>query len=490
MTARDAATNDSVYFHLTASLAFEWLNVNPMYAQGIIEDGLDLAEEKQYALGMARMYKEAGNFYWTLSAYDAALENYYKAAPIFEQQGDFVALAIIQNNIGEVFKKQERYEESLNYLLLAQQTSELQVDQRVDLLLLTNLGELYLLTKDIDQAKVYLNAALELSEQTNSLRIKAYVYQYLAKMYAMEKKPDEASEYADMSLSLRREIGDTRGTILSQLMKAEIAMMQQRYFFAQAIIEKALEKTIALGIKDLEMQCHFSLYELSYIMEEYQAAVENYQRYVHMKDSIFTQVKALQIARLRSVSMLEAKEKENEALIEEQQRTKDKIYYQNLMLLLGGATMLVLTVLLSILFSQRRKIERNHRKLGMQKKELEENRDEIKEQAEELMTLNQQLSDLNRTLEEKIAERTRLLEIQNEKLAHYAFINAHKLRAPVASILGLINLKELSKNGELDLIIVEKLKISAEKLDMEIRNIRATLEEEGHLQTELHKESA
>jgi light-regulated signal transduction histidine kinase (bacteriophytochrome) len=39
-----------------------------------------------------------------------------------------------------------------------------------------------------------------------------------------------------------------------------------------------------------------------------------------------------------------------------------------------------------------------------------------------------------------VQERTRELEKKNKALEEYAFINAHKLRSQVASILGLINL--------------------------------------------------
>jgi tetratricopeptide (TPR) repeat protein len=484
--AREVASNDSAYFHITASLAFEWLNVNPLLAQSIIEEGIEKAEIMGYIEGMARMYKEAGNFYWTLSAYDAALENYYKAKDLFEKTNDHTALAILMNNIGEVFKKQGRYEDAQTYLFKAQVINLEHEDPRVTLLILTNLGELSLLKGDLEEGKRLLFQALPLADQSSNMRIKAYAYQYLAKLYALEEKKDLATEYVDKSLSLRAEIGDFRGTILSQILKAEIATLQNRNFFAEAILNKALEKSRSLGIKDLEMHCHEALYRLYYENEEFKTAIENLNRYNFMKDSIFTQVKALQIARLQSVNMLQIREKENEELLEEQKKTKDQIYYQNLLLLSGSVAILIMTFLISLLFIQRKKIERNHQKLSFQKKELEENRDEIKEQAEELITLNQQLSDLNRTLEDKILERTKLLEVQNEKLAHYAFINAHKLRAPVASILGLINVKELSRNGELDLIILENLKLSAEKLDMEIKNIRATLEEEGHI---VHEET-
>ena len=55
----------------------------------------------------------------------------------------------------------------------------------------------------------------------------------------------------------------------------------------------------------------------------------------------------------------------------------------------------------------------------------------IKVQAEEIKHINENLEHL-------VSQRTEELEKKNKVLEEYAFINAHKLRAPVASILGLI----------------------------------------------------
>jgi len=59
--------------------------------------------------------------------------------------------------------------------------------------------------------------------------------------------------------------------------------------------------------------------------------------------------------------------------------------------------------------------------------------DEIRLQAEEIKGINE-------NLETVIKDRTYELEIKNKALEEYAFINAHKLRAPLARILGLVHL--------------------------------------------------
>ena len=62
-------------------------------------------------------------------------------------------------------------------------------------------------------------------------------------------------------------------------------------------------------------------------------------------------------------------------------------------------------------------------------------------------------------------ERTKQLERKNKALEEYAFITAHNLRAPLASILGLVNLTSKIKFSDEEKVILEHLQLSAEKLD-------------------------
>jgi signal transduction histidine kinase len=113
----------------------------------------------------------------------------------------------------------------------------------------------------------------------------------------------------------------------------------------------------------------------------------------------------------------------------------------------------------------------------LQNIEINLQRKEIETQSETLKKLNESLQTANSGLEIKVQNRTRELEVKNKKLEEYTFMNAHKLRAPIATILGLIHLldlKDVSKQEQ----ILEGLRKTALELDVAIRGIRAKLEEE------------
>jgi signal transduction histidine kinase len=101
----------------------------------------------------------------------------------------------------------------------------------------------------------------------------------------------------------------------------------------------------------------------------------------------------------------------------------------------------------------------------------------LKASNEEIQAQAEEIKGINENLEHLVQERTRELEKKNKALEEYAFINAHKLRSPVASILGLINLMskiELNDEGK---YIMSHLHKSTENLDGIVSSITKAIEQ-------------
>ncbi|MBL7858986.1 MAG: hypothetical protein JNM57_14945 [Cyclobacteriaceae bacterium] len=79
--------------------------------------------------------------------------------------------------------------------------------------------------------------------------------------------------------------------------------------------------------------------------------------------------------------------------------------------------------------------------ISRQQKELERKNEALQQANVSLQYSNQSVEDLNRSLEQKVTERTRELELKNEKLVEYAYLNAHLLRGPFCRVKGLVLLK-------------------------------------------------
>ncbi len=109
-------------------------------------------------------------------------------------------------------------------------------------------------------------------------------------------------------------------------------------------------------------------------------------------------------------------------------------------------------------------------------------------QNEEILAINDRLKDVNKLLEEKVQERTAELENQNRQLSEYAFINAHLLRGPLSSILGVVHLLKGTRVQAEEKELMLHLDESCKKLDQVINNINKALDS-GHKfsRTEIEK---
>jgi two-component system sensor histidine kinase/response regulator len=96
----------------------------------------------------------------------------------------------------------------------------------------------------------------------------------------------------------------------------------------------------------------------------------------------------------------------------------------------------------------------------------------------ELQTTNEELRASEESLSVLLQNRTQTIIDQNKKLVNYAFVNAHKVRGPLARILGLVNLigLEISVN-ERGRELNEHLSNSANELDEMLREVRVNLNE-------------
>ena len=130
----------------------------------------------------------------------------------------------------------------------------------------------------------------------------------------------------------------------------------------------------------------------------------------------------------------------------------------------------------NLLNEQKEEMRTLNDEIIQQREEATSQRDILAEKNKLIEKLNIELSSVNYNLEKLVEERTKVLESQNKALMEYAFINAHKLRSPVANILGLINLIELKDVLEDKNQLIAYLKKASIELDSITRSIGSALD--------------
>lgn len=125
------------------------------------------------------------------------------------------------------------------------------------------------------------------------------------------------------------------------------------------------------------------------------------------------------------------------------------------------------------------KLDELNKHLLLVNKEVHSKNEELQAYGEELLASEEELKQINENLNALVENRTQALIKQNEKLLQHAFINAHKVRSPLARITGLVNLIKyevrLEEKGK---ELVDRLHVSTHELNDVLKEVRVNLEED------------
>jgi len=178
------------------------------------------------------------------------------------------------------------------------------------------------------------------------------------------------------------------------------------------------------------------------------------------------QVDALQI-------QFEMQQKEAELSL-----SREELRFQRLLLVVIGTVLLFVIAVGAVIYRSYRQKKRWWHELKIKNHEIQERNEEITRQAEELSEVNDEITRMNENLEALVAERTQKIREQSERIIAYSYFNAHKVRGPLARILGLVNVLQLEqwpKSPELERWL-QRVKQSAAELDEMIREVNTKLD--------------
>ena len=106
---------------------------------------------------------------------------------------------------------------------------------------------------------------------------------------------------------------------------------------------------------------------------------------------------------------------------------------------------------------------------------LEEQKKIIEEQKVKIEESHQSIQALNENLEALVQERTSQLMQRHEQLKHYAFMNAHEVRGPLSTILGLLQISSEFSSLEEKEELIQMIEQSTLKLDRTIKDMHEGL---------------
>ncbi len=464
-----------------------------------------IADSLHFTRGEADAFRQIGLAFWAQADISTAIKYYLTGLRIAETNHHRQVEADIVANIGTAYNGLGNPQEGLKFLNRSREMQRELHNPWREAAVTNNIGDSYLAMRQLDKAAEAYTMALNNAQRigynlgiTTNLR-------NLADVFVLREKYDSALRKYLKCINLSTKIKDNRGFILSHksiaLLYFKKGDTKKAKLYAQVGLEAALKSNLRAFARDL--------YELQYKISEAEGDPKKSFSYFKLfsayKDSVQNIKVVSEVDGQRLRFETEKKQSEIELLKKDSELKSERLSNSSRQLTLS----IVITILsllslslavwnflkmkkVNVLLGEKNKeIQKQHMKLSEQNDELSTLNEEIRSQQEEVMAqrdslpdknlqiekINQKLAEVNESLEHIVDQRTNVLKEQNQKLAEYAFINAHNLRAPLARVMGLVNLLLDKPEPEEQPVILNHLKTSSEDLDSVVKSIRDAINE-------------
>ncbi len=482
-------TNDTLRIFTQSHLAYELVSQSPDSTIALANSIIAQSKKLNFQNGVALGYLRLGFGMDALGKFGEALSAYQDALFIYQQKNNIRGQIAVLNNLGVTYSHAGNIPLSLKNSLSCLSLREKINDEKGVAMSKLNIGQTYIKLKKDSLALRFLNESLDLrrkigrkgdetrviislgmayknlglyddamrfeqeglslSKQTGDRLSESYSLNNIGEILLLQGKYDEAIDYFKHSIEIKRQRQDHWG--LSYSYDGLSRVYQKKGLYSNAIVFAKLGLTESEKIN--------SPLETKMLCETLAAAFKNdnnfkealfFSEKAHkLGDSLFTNENARMIATTELYFAIQDKEKE--LLVTKQQKDlAERQGYFNYIVSVLVSLCLILLIVFSIY------VTISLRKARKQKLEIEL---------------------LNTHLERIVEQRTVKLNERNRQLERYAFLNAHRLRSPVAAILGLCNLLKLSNSESEWKEVLPRLDNSVHELDRIVFEIQRMVDE-------------
>jgi signal transduction histidine kinase len=433
-------------------------------------DALEISEKNNFKKERARALIRIAWSYYDLRQYELCKDFAQKALSAASSGNFQRELSAAYNLVALLLVKEKKYKDAHEYFKQA-----LEIRARINDIIgmasvLSKIGDVYVQEGSLNAGLDYEFQSLKLATSTDNRLGMLYGYAKVGHIYALLNKPKEAEDYLTKAEELSRKIGSTGVMIDVYNSKRELYSAENNLSLVTKytkLFDSLKDSLFNAGVSN-RISILQNMYELNAKRQEIElqktklAAQQNEIR--RSKQNLITITSSLGallifvILLLRNFVKIKLLNQEVVKQNEDLQTTKDEIESQN-----------------EELAQSNEEIMSQRDLLSLQNNKLDAARELIKKQ-------NKEIKGQNKKLKKKVHKRTIELTEYIQQLEQFTFISSHNLRAPVARILGLGNLLELSGlNADDTTKIHLGLIASAREIDRVVKDLNLVLEiKRGH----------
>jgi signal transduction histidine kinase len=420
-----------------------YVDNDPVLSLKNAQDALTLSQKLNFEKGSAESYRRIGIYYLNQSEYPKALDYFLKALRIAEQIENNQLIAKCLMNLGVVYYDYEEYNLALANFNKALAIAEKIKDKQSISGILTNKANVQTDMGDYKSALENYQKAVKINAELQDKQGISIAWSNIGNIYFYQKNYKAAEDYYKKCLKLKEESNDKQGMVILLNNIGNLYINIADYNKAIEYCKKSIEMAEEIDSKDDIQRASFNLSTIYKRKKDFKTALAYYELGSILKDSIFSDAKNKELGKLESKYDLEKQEaqikllKKDRALKEEQNRRT----LSNRNLLIAGIVLISVMIFTVFQFVNNRKFKK----------------------------INQQLLVTNKEMEAKSSA----LAIANEELDNFVYRSSHDLKAPLTSVLGLINITkmELEDDSKILKSYLEKMQLSVDKLMLVLQDL-------------------
>jgi signal transduction histidine kinase/tetratricopeptide (TPR) repeat protein len=385
---------------------------------------------------LALAYNNLGTIYKFKGDYKNAMGYFTQSLRAHEQANDTLGTGITYNYIGDIYTYQKNYQLGLDNYRLALQFAE-RADSKPHIVQnLVDIGRAHQLMSLPGEAKAYYEKALEMGQGSPTYKTDE-AKAYLAEIYANSGDSKLAVEYMAQALARAQATSNRHNLMLLSYQAAVVYAKLGRDYQAVRSAAKTWEMATKAGNKLLARETSQLLAELYLKRNNLDKDRFFQEQFIVYRDSLQAEERSQELAQKEAFFELEQEKRKNELLRKDSELKEARLERSLLVVVLALLALTCLFAATWLFYRQGWRERQNNLHLTQLNHELTESRGEVQQ-------LNNNLEQLAQERTQELSRTVDQLTARNQDLQQFSFILSHNIRLPIAQVLGLVQLIQMT----------------------------------------------
>ncbi len=288
------------------------------------EKAFNLAQENKYTEGESEALRYIGNSFFRIGDYSEALRSFQQALSIEKKLNRTDQIAGMLNNIAMVLGQTGSLDQAIEHLHKALDLQKKNGGDEGIARTYNNLGTCYKKLKNYDKSLDYYYKSLSIAKEANQPKIIALMLTNIAAIFSQQGKNNQALERFQEAYQIRKNLEDSYGIASSSMYISECLLKMGEIDEAMLYTEECVNLAEAENFKWL-LKTGYRLLSSAFERKgESEKALNFHKRFTELKDALYSEENARNIAQMQAHYDAQQKTAEIEALeIKVRERTSE-----------------------------------------------------------------------------------------------------------------------------------------------------------------------